>query len=300
MGRILILLLTATLTTVLADTGAKVGLSFLKIGVDARAVAMGNAYSSIASDASATYWNPAGLAAANSNSVLFMHNSWLQGINQEFASIQFLKGNHNLAVSLNMVSVTGIEIRGETANDVPDGETEALNTYVGFAYATTFFSDWQMGAQLKYLYEKYYFYSSDGFALDLGIKKQNVLPGLNWGAAIQNLGKMSVLKNDATTLPLLFRTGVNYSLPFQLLAFNPLLAADFVYVANDATNFNMGFETRVVGHIDLRLGYVLGSESHNFSGGFGLLFGAFNFAYAFVPFNYDLGSSHLFSLIVDF
>ncbi len=300
MKRILILLLAFTLSTAFADTGAKVGLSFLKIGVDARAVAMGDAYSSIASDASAAYWNPAGLAGANSNSVLFMHNSWLQDINQEFASIQFLNGKHNLAVSLNMLSVTGIELRGETASDLPDGETESLNTYVGLAYATTFLTDWQVGAQLKYLYEKYYFYSSDGIAFDLGVKKENILPGLTWGAAIQNMGKMSVLKNDATALPLLLRTGVNYLLPLNLFDYHPLLAADLVYVKDDATHFNLGFETRLAGHVDVRFGYVLGSESHSFSGGFGLLFGAFNLAYAFVPFNYDLGNSHLFSLIVEF
>ncbi len=300
MNRILTLILALCVSAMSAETGGKVGLSFLKIGVDARAVAMGDAYSSIASDASAAYWNPAGLATARSNSVLFMHNSWFQGINQEFASIQFLNGKHNLAVSLNMLSVTGIELRGETATEVPDGETEALNTYVGLAYATTLFSDWQIGVQLKYLYEKYYFYSADGMALDLGIKKQNILPDLTWGAAIQNLGKMSVLKNDATALPILFRTGVNYTLPFNLLDYRPRLAADIVSVANDATNFNLGFETRVAGHIDLRLGYIIGSESQSFSGGFGLIFGVFNFAYAFVPFNYDLGNSHLFSLIVDF
>jgi hypothetical protein len=229
-----------------------------------------------------------------------MHNSWLQGINQEFASVQFLNGNHNLAVSLNMLSVTGIELRGNTASEEPDGETEALNTYVGLAYATTIFSDWQIGGQLKYLYEKYYFYSSDGVAFDLGVKKQNILPDLTWGIAIQNLGKMSVLKNEATTLPILLRTGVNYRLPLDLLNYNPILAADLVYVVDDITNMNFGFETRVLNHVDLRMGYVLGSDSHSFSGGFGLLFGVFNFAYAYIPFNYDLGSSHLFSLIVDF
>ena len=43
---------------------AKVGtysLQFLKIGVSARGIGMGGAFTAIADDASATYWNPAGM-----------------------------------------------------------------------------------------------------------------------------------------------------------------------------------------------------------------------------------------------
>ena len=285
---------------VFADTGAKVGLSFLKIGVDARAVAMGDAYSSCANDAASAYWNPAGLAGAGTNSVVLMHNAWLQDINQEFAAIQFMKGAHNLAVSINMLNVSGIELRDETASEQPIGTTEVINTYLGLAYATTIADNWQVGLQMKYLYEKYYFESADGFAVDLGVQKQNILSGLGWGLAIQNLGKMSVLRNESTPLPMLVRTGMNYRLPVQLFDYQPLLAADLVYIADDITTLNFGFETRVVNHVDLRAGYVLGRESQHFRGGFGVLFGAFNFAYAFVPFDYDLGSAHLLSLAIDF
>ena len=64
----------------LSQTGGSVGMSYLKIGVDARAAAMGEAYTSLAGDAAATYWNPAGLARATANSVVLMHNSWIQGV----------------------------------------------------------------------------------------------------------------------------------------------------------------------------------------------------------------------------
>ena len=36
---------------------------FLKIGVSARAAGMGSAYTAVANDATAIYWNPAGMAA---------------------------------------------------------------------------------------------------------------------------------------------------------------------------------------------------------------------------------------------
>jgi hypothetical protein len=283
----------------IAQTGATVGLSYLKIGVDARAAAMGDAYSAVAEDASATFWNPAGLADSDQNSIILMHNSWLQDINHEFAAIQFVNGTHNIAVSLNMMSVNGIELRDETASEIPIGETQSLNTYLGVSYATQLFAGWQIGLQIKYLYEKYYLYSADGFALDLGLKKTNLLPNLSWGLVFQNFGKMSVLKEVSTRLPFLIRTGVDYLLPIQILENRSLVAADITYVADDITTLNLGLEIPLVSYVDLRLGYIIGRESQSITSGFGLNYGIFHFAYAFVPFSYDLGNSHRFSLKVD-
>ena len=122
MKLILIVLLISMATICLAQTGGQTGMSYMKIGVDARAAAMGEAYTSLAQDAAATYWNPAGLALAKSNSVVLMHNSWIQGINHDFAAVQLFQGKHNVAISLNMMFVSGIELRGPTASEIPDGE----------------------------------------------------------------------------------------------------------------------------------------------------------------------------------
>jgi hypothetical protein len=199
-----------------------------------------------------------------------------------------------------MLSVSDIELRDETASEKPLGTTDVINTYLGLSYATTVLQDWKVGVQLKYLYEKYYFESADGFAVDLGVQKQHVLENISWGFVVQNIGKMSVLKNESTALPLLLRTGLSYTMPFKLFDNQPLLAADLVYTANDATTVGAGVETRLADHVDIRLGYVLGRESQSFRGGFGLIFGAFDMAYAFVPFSYDLGSAHLLSLAITF
>ena len=217
MRRNIVMLMLICISTTFAETGAKIGLSYLKIGVDARAAAMGDAYTAVAKDASATYWNPAGLAGSGKNSVILMHNSWLQDVNQEFAAIQFVNGTHNIAVSLNMISVTGIELRGETASEIPIGETHALNTYLGLAYATEIFGNWQIGLQAKYLYEKYYLFSANGLALDLGLKKENIIQDLSWGIVIQNLGKMSALIAEASLFPMSLRTVVHFFLTLQIM-----------------------------------------------------------------------------------
>ena len=53
-----------------------IGGQFLKIGIGARATAMGDAYTAIADDATAVYWNPAGIARVQGNVVSFSHAAW--------------------------------------------------------------------------------------------------------------------------------------------------------------------------------------------------------------------------------
>ena len=294
------LLILFSTTVIYAQTGADVGMSYLKIGVDARASAMGDAYTSLAEDAAATYWNPAGLANASSNSIILMHNSWIQGVNHEFAAVQLFQGRHNVAVSLNMMFVSGIELRGERATDQPDGETSAHNVNLGITYATDIGANWKIGGQFKYLYEKYYLESAAGWAVDFGVMKKNILPDLSIGAVVQNIGSMGTLRNESTKLPLSLRTGVSYRLPWRFLENNPLLAADFYYVNDDISRLGLGAEAGIYNNFVLRAGYIFGSESFGITTGLGVKFGSYNISYAFVPFQYDLGNSHRFSIAIMF
>ena len=57
---------------------------FLKIGIGARAIGMGESQVADASDLYASYWNPAGLARVKRPQIGLMHNEWFEGINHEF------------------------------------------------------------------------------------------------------------------------------------------------------------------------------------------------------------------------
>ena len=296
----IVLIFVLSFSFAFAETGAKVGFSFLKIGVDARAAAMGDAFSSLSQNASATYWNPAGLSLSESNSLVLMHNNWLQDITHEFAAIQLLQGKHNIALSLNFLNVSGIEIRGNRASELPDGKTSANFVAIGLGYANTIMENWNAGIHIKYLYEKYYLRSANGFAFDFGIMRKNLVAGVNWGMSIQNIGKMGKLENESTPLPLLIRSGISYNIPLSFLQNGLLTSVDLMYVFEDVFRVNMGVEGRVFNGLDLRAGYIAGSESYDFTAGFGIVFGKYNLSYAFVPFSYDLGSSHRFSVLFKF
>ena len=77
-----ILLLIALLFPLLCNTGfsqvTKTGTTaakFLSVGIGARANAMGSAFTSVANDASALYWNPAGTADLSKYEAMFTYTS---------------------------------------------------------------------------------------------------------------------------------------------------------------------------------------------------------------------------------
>jgi hypothetical protein len=57
---------------------------FLKIGVGARAEAMGEAYGAVADDPYALYWNPAGLGRMSNPRLSLSYTMWLEDISNSF------------------------------------------------------------------------------------------------------------------------------------------------------------------------------------------------------------------------
>jgi len=299
MKKILIIIL-FLVNIAFASEGGQVGFAFLKTAVNARASAMGEAYTALANDASATYWNPANLTQAESNSIVLSHNQWLLDITHNFAAIQLVRGEHNIAFSMNVISVPGIEVRDYTPSEEPIGKSSVYNLYFGTSYARKLSDKWSVGAQIKYYYEKMYLISAGGFGLDLGVLGKEIIKDMDWGLSIQNIGKMGKLLNTSTELPLLIRSGVGYSLPWKISENNIIAAADMVYILNDAFRFNIGAEAKLMNQFALRLGYVLGSDSYDFTAGFGLQLSRYQLSYAFVPYKYDLENSHRFSININF
>src|SRR5262245_48859985 len=83
------LLATSAGATEIFEKVGTVGVQFLKIGVGARAAAMGEAFTPVADDATALYWNPAGIARIEGNQVSLNHASWPADIGHEFVGSVF-------------------------------------------------------------------------------------------------------------------------------------------------------------------------------------------------------------------
>lgn len=100
-------------TAVYAGGKGTTGAAFLKIGVGGRPAAMGETYCAISDDATASYWNPAGLASVKDIELSAMYTWWLQGISHQFLCYaRPVSKQGTFGVSLIGLQVTGIEERG--------------------------------------------------------------------------------------------------------------------------------------------------------------------------------------------
>ena len=81
-----------------ADNSGTTAGEFLRIEVGARAEGMGGAFSPLADDVNAVYWNPAGLAGVTTQQILLSHTFWFADIYHEYVAYVHPLGGDNGAI----------------------------------------------------------------------------------------------------------------------------------------------------------------------------------------------------------
>lgn len=194
LSAVLVLLLTvSTINAQLFRGTTKVGTTaapFLKIGAGARAIGMGDAYTALADDIYAVYWNPAGLAKMNhSSEVSFNHAEWLADMTYDFAAAALNMGEFGvLSASFTSFGVPEDKVR-TFENPEGDGRTwDAASIAVGIGYAKNLTDRFSIGFQAKYIRERIWNSAANGFALDVGTLYRTPFNDLVIGASISNFG----------------------------------------------------------------------------------------------------------------
>ncbi len=276
-----------------AQTGG--GLSFLKIGFDARNVALGDVGVISATDVAASAYNPALLVADDNSQISFTHNAWMDDVSSELLGAKFNLLGINFGLNINSATISDIEVR-ETPG-------EAISTFNagyfsgGIAAGFDVTDKISIGAGAKYIYESLFSEDANGFGFDFGAYYKNVIDNLNASFAVQNIGSMNELKTESTDLPSSFSLGASYLVPeigddFGVTTF----AAVKKYFDEDVTHFNLAAEANYKKTIFLRLGYQTGYDARSYSLGLGFMWRNFDIDYAFAPFDYDLGNSHVIGI----
>ncbi len=117
------LLLILTASCYANSPGTTAG-SFLKIAVRARASAMGEAFTAVASDGTCLYWNPAGLTQLKTKQISATYNSWFEKIRQGYLSLTFPSSRGTMGLGANYVDMGKLEGRDLEGN--PTGDFTAL------------------------------------------------------------------------------------------------------------------------------------------------------------------------------
>ena len=275
-------------------------MTFLKIGVGAEAIGMGEAQVAATDDLYASYWNPAGLAKLQKPQLALMHNEWFAGINHEFVGIALPVGNiGTLGLSSSFLSFGDLQGRDSEGN-----ETTIFRPYdlaVILSYARNFGSAIAFGANAKFLREQIADETGTGTAFDFGVLYTFSQMPLSLGFNAQHLGPRVTFIEEAFGLPVTFRLGAAYRLLNDALT----LTGDIIRPSDNDIAIAVGAGWTIANILQLRTGYNyqiggndLGAIS-GLTGGFGLTLRQFQVDYALAPFGV-LGLTHRFSLVANF
>lgn len=270
---------------------------FLKMGAGARATAMGNAYSAVADEASALYWNPAGLTRIKDKSLTFMHADYLESSYYDYLAYgQNLGERGAWGASAQYFSAGKIAETDQAGIETGHFTPHDMAFTLGYARQAAGFG---LGVSGKVIRTE--IVGSDTvFAADLGVLSPPLVDGrLRLAVGAANLGTKVKYERESEDLPLVVRTGGALRIAEGWQA-----SLDLNFPRDNSMSVGLGTEyertvgerTRAAG----RLGYNsrFGGDADGFKGlafGVGLGFRQWQFDYAFMPAG-ALGMTHRLSV----
>ena len=217
---------------------------FLKIGVHARSLGMGEASVANVSDLGAIHWNPAGLARYNVQEVVFSQMPWFAGIDLFHFAGSMNFGNIGV-LGLQITSLDYGETDVTTARqEMGTGERySAQDLSLGLAYSRNLTTSFSIGAQVKLVYHQIWNMSASTMAFDIGALFLTPIKGVRFGMSITNFGgkmKMAGRNSRFFTDPEPLLEGNNDQIPATYeLSYWAIPLTFRVGLAGDAINTSM-------------------------------------------------------------
>jgi hypothetical protein len=195
--------------------------AFMMDGGGARALGMGSAFVAVADDASATFWNPAGLAGQSRRQLLVMHSERFGDlVDRDFVSyVHPLRGETRQALGFTVIRLGLddipftdhlVEVLDTDGNgELSDEEAAQIFSYRDeiryesdqeWAFMGSYAREvgaWQIGGNVKVIRQSVGDYSSFGLGIDLGVLRRDWWKRLDFGMKFQ----------DATSTYLSWSTG---------------------------------------------------------------------------------------------
>ncbi len=190
--------------------------NFLKIGPGARPVSLGEAYTALAEDVNAIYYNPAGLGFLQRQEITLAHNKYFEGVTQEWGAYALPTLKYGtFGFAFNMLRVDKFDAYDQF--DRPAGKIDAQDFAGYLSWAKEIGSDrrWSYGATAKYIHSQLAFAETTTVAADFGLIVRGPEDKWRYGATIRNLGKGLKFVEKRFQLPATLRGGVSYHTPLD-------------------------------------------------------------------------------------
>jgi hypothetical protein len=311
---------------------AQSGMPFLTIDVSGRTAAMGSAGSCIAADASAMFFNIAGLAQIQGLDVMVNQTSWIVDSKQYSGAVAYNLGRYGtIGASLvwmdygdfaETVPYTGIDVDMRKKGYESLGNFSVNEYALGLSYARKISTAFSFGGQVKYAMQDLYhgkkfmiFDPKLGIETESSIKDQVIAfdfgtmyytgwKDLRFGMSIRNFSRQGKFVDQRFELPLTMTMGVAMDV---LSIFMPpenkqhlTLSIDALHPRNWTERLHVGAEYALYDMLYVRGGYKFNYSEESFCGGIGVAKSMGNYGlrldYAYSDFGGYFGSVHRITL----
>ncbi|MEW5701157.1 MAG: PorV/PorQ family protein [Candidatus Zixiibacteriota bacterium] len=287
------------------DKVGTTGAQFLEVGVSPRADAVGGAFAAIADDASAIYYNPAGLVQLDHRQVMVSLIDYPADISYSFVG---------LAWPVAFGGVFGVAYYGLDAGDMPvttpeyemgaPGWTFTARDYaVSLSYGRYLTDRFSVGGTVKIIDELFEEERSTGWAADVGTQYNTGFRNFKIVMTLTNFGPDMKFITQPYPLPISFRFGGAIDV-LDNPQHHAVFALEGAHPADNREKYNTGFEYMFRNLAALRIGHRFEHDLGGVTFGGGVHFALGGKLAARLDYGYQdfgaLDQIHRFSMTVDF
>jgi hypothetical protein len=277
---------------------------FLKVEVGARALAMGGCFGALANDATALYWNPAGIAQLKNMEISLTHTQWIAGISNGFAGF---------VIPLDETNIFGLSFAYQTMGEMEQTTIEqpkgtglyfdAQDIAIGISYARPMTEYILFGLTAKMVHQSIWNETAMGFAVDMGLLLDTGIRGTkvamvmtNFGTDMQFDGRDLIrgydqlpgsasnpdteakLSTEGWPLPTNLRLSVTNEIMGSVESFFPnadnrvTVIADLTHPNDNPEHYNIGIEYGLYDSYFIRTGYRGNTDEEGITLGAGINF----------------------------
>lgn len=276
------------------------GAQFLELGVSARSMGMGGAYTAVSNDIASVYYNPAGLTSLLGTEIMASYIDMPADVQYGFVGIGFPLESVGGVIGFAAYGLTSGSMDEMTYYRIPTGRSFAWNDLaVSVSYGRYLTDRFSIGFTLRYIGEFVHDYSASSWSADVGTSYNTGYRNFKLAMAITNFGPdLKFIENDVP-LPINFRFGGSIDVietPDHVVT----LSAEGSHPSDNLEKYNAGAEYVFKERFALRMGGRFNYDVDGFTAGGGLRLpykedGEIRFDYAYQDFGL-LSEVHRFTI----
>ena len=284
-------------------------MQFLSVISDARAAALAGGVTSLETNSSALFFNPAAMGFREGYfDASFSLNKWIADINHQNISLSVspAEGDYGVfALSLQLVDygeILGTIVADNDQGYLDIGNLSASSYAAGIGYAKSLSDKFSVGGQVKYVSQdlaeatvpatdsttKSVENKASGFAFDFGTLFKTGFKSLQFGMSVRNFSQEFKFAQEGFELPLTFSLGISMNVfdftDFQKDQHCLILSVDAIDARSHSAQIAVAGEYTFLDKFMLRIGYLTNSDEQDVSFGLGTSLFGFGFDYSYTPY----------------